>query len=57
VVKGLSRVLFFWVKYFDYYLLDKPGARKGASSLYFIGTRSDQILSDRELVERYGGLE
>jgi len=56
VVKGLSRVLFVWVKYFDYYLLDKPGARKGASALYFLGTKSN-VLSDRELVASYWGIE
>lgn len=45
----------FWLKYFDGYLIDKPGALDAASGYYFIGRKSEQILSDRELLNLYRG--
>jgi hypothetical protein len=46
----------FWLKYFDYYLINKPGTLDGASGYYFMGRRSDQILADRELIKLYKGI-
>lgn len=45
----------FWLKYFDGYLIDKPGALDAASGYYFIGRKSEQVLSDRELLNLYRG--
>ncbi len=45
----------FWLKYFDSYLIDKPGALDAASGYYFIGRKSEQLLSDRELLNLYRG--
>jgi hypothetical protein len=43
----------FHLKYFDYYLIDKPGALDAAAGYYFMGRKSDQILSDINLVNSY----
>jgi uncharacterized protein YbaR (Trm112 family)/SAM-dependent methyltransferase len=45
----------FWIKYFDYFLIDKPGSLDAASGYYFIGRKSTETLSDRELVKQYRG--
>lgn len=55
VLALFSRLAFFWLKYFDYYLLDGPGALDAASSYYFLGRKSNRMLSDRELVTLYRG--
>jgi SAM-dependent methyltransferase len=43
----------FWLKYFDYYLIDKPDAIDAASGYYFLGRKSPQDLSDKELIQLY----
>lgn len=45
----------FFLKYFDRFLARKPGALDAASGLYFIGRKSDKVLSDRDLVKLYAG--
>lgn len=48
----------FWLKYFDYILIDKPSTLDAASGYYFMGRKSSRILSDRELIRLYkGGIE
>ena len=46
----------FFFKYFDYYLIDKPGSYDAASGLYFIGIKSDKVLSDKELIKQFKGM-
>ena len=46
----------FFLKYFDYYLIDKPGTFDSASGYYFLGQKSDKILSDADLLTLYKGL-
>jgi SAM-dependent methyltransferase len=46
---------FFW-KYFDYILIDKPGTLDAASGYFFLGSKSESILDDRELLKQYRGL-
>ena len=55
VVSGLSRLALFWLKYFDYYLVRKPAALDAASGFYFLGEKSRQVFSDRELIQSYRG--
>lgn len=43
----------FYLKYFDYYLIDKPSALDAASGYYFMGRKSEQTLSDRDLMKLY----
>jgi SAM-dependent methyltransferase/uncharacterized protein YbaR (Trm112 family) len=50
-----ARFTAFWCKYFDAFLIDKPGTLDGASANYFIGQKSDSELTDRELVSLYRG--
>lgn len=45
----------FYLKYFDYYLLKKTGSLDGASSYYFMGRKSNVILSDHDLLKTYRG--
>jgi len=46
----------FFLKYFDYYLIDKPGSYDAASGFFFMGKKSDHILSDRELITQFKGV-
>jgi SAM-dependent methyltransferase len=55
VVRGFTRVAFFWLKYFDYLTINKSGSYDAASGYYFMGAKSLQILSDKELIEQYRG--
>jgi uncharacterized protein YbaR (Trm112 family)/ubiquinone/menaquinone biosynthesis C-methylase UbiE len=45
----------FYLKYFDHYLINKAGAIDGASGVYFLGKKSKETLSDRDLVRMYKG--
>lgn len=56
LIKAFTRLSLFWLKYFDYYLLEKPGTFDSASGYYFMGRKSEEILSDRELVKLYKGI-
>jgi uncharacterized protein YbaR (Trm112 family) len=55
LVKGISRCTLFWLKYLDYLVLNKPGTLDAASDFYFLGTKSDTVLSDHELIRLYKG--
>lgn len=54
-VRIFTSVTSFYLKYFDYYLINKPGALDAASGYYFIGRKTEQILSDKDLVRLYKG--
>jgi SAM-dependent methyltransferase/uncharacterized protein YbaR (Trm112 family) len=54
-VKVFTRLTSFYLKYFDYYLQRKPGIFDAASGYYFLGRRSNAILSDKELIRLYKG--
>jgi SAM-dependent methyltransferase/uncharacterized protein YbaR (Trm112 family) len=54
-VSGFSRLAFFWLKYFDYYLVDRPAALDAAAAFYFLGEKTDRPLPDRELIASYRG--
>lgn len=45
----------FWLKYFDRWLLSRPGSLDAASSFYFMGRKSAKQLSDGELLAQYRG--
>lgn len=55
LAKAAARLTAWPLKYFDGYLADRPGAYDAASGFYFLGERSRQRLSDRELVPLYRG--
>jgi hypothetical protein len=50
-----TRFTSFYFKYFDYFLIEKPGAFDAASGYYFIGQKTNNILSDRQLIQLYKG--
>lgn len=43
----------FWIKYFDYFLINKNGSWEGASAYFFLGRKSNTPLSDRELISLF----
>lgn len=53
LVKVFTRLTSFYLKYFDYYLINKPGTLDAASGYYFLGRKGEQILPDRELIKLY----
>lgn len=53
----LARLTLFWLKFLDVGLIDRPGTYDAASGFYFLGSKSDTILSDRELVKLYRGAQ
>jgi len=54
-IRVFCRLTSFYLKYFDYYLIDKPGTLDAASGYYFLGQKTNRILSDKELIEHYSG--
>ena len=54
-IKGFARLTSFWLKYFDYILINNPRALDAASGYYFMGIKCDKILSDKELINLYKG--
>lgn len=55
IIKIFARATSFYLKYFDYLSIDKPGTLDSASGYYFIGRKANNILSDRELIKLYRG--
>ena len=55
VATAVARGTAFWLKYFDGFLAERPGAYDAASGFYFIGRLSPQRLTDRQLVHLYRG--
>ena len=53
---GLAR-LFFWLKYVDKLVIDKPAALDAASGYFFLGRKSGRVLPDRDLLELYRGIQ
>ena len=53
----LARLTLFWLKYLDTALIDRPGTYDAASGYYFMGSKSDKVLSYRELVMLYRGAQ
>jgi ubiquinone/menaquinone biosynthesis C-methylase UbiE/uncharacterized protein YbaR (Trm112 family) len=55
VMKAISRISLFWLKYVDRWLLRRPGTNDAALGYFFLGRKSDKILSDREIIKHYRG--
>ncbi len=52
-----ARLTSFYLTYLDYLLMDKAGSLDAASAYYFIGKKSNQVLSDKELIKLYKGVD
>ena len=55
LIKIFVRLTAFYWKYFDYYLVHKPGALDAASCSYFLGRKAEHTLPDKELIKLYKG--
>ena len=55
MLDAVATMLFFWLKYLDRWVVDHPGARDGASGLYFLGRRRDGPIADPDLLSTYVG--
>ena len=55
IAYSVTSLTSFWLKYFDKYLVNKPGAFDAASGYFLMARRSDEILSDRDLINLYKG--
>lgn len=53
--KAGVRLLFFWFKYFDYFLKNKPEAMDGASCTYFFGSKIEGRIPDSQIIKTYYG--
>ncbi len=52
---GMSSFLASGYKYFDHLLINRPAALDCAAGVYFMGTKSESTLTDRELISLYRG--
>ncbi|HEX2972830.1 MAG TPA: methyltransferase domain-containing protein [Tepidisphaeraceae bacterium] len=50
-----ARLSAFWLKYIDYFLVNRPEALDATSGCYFLGQKSPRALSDHELMGLYRG--
>ena len=55
LVRVFAGLTSFYLKYFDHYLIDKPGTLDAASGYFFMGRKGEQALSDRDLIKLYKG--
>lgn len=52
-----AQITSFFLKYFDYFLISKPGAFDAASGYYFLGRKSNKSLSHKELIQQFKGMK
>lgn len=57
LVRIFVRITAFYLKYLDYLLIERAETLDAASAYYFIGTKSNQILPDKELIKLYKGTQ
>jgi len=55
LMRVFARLTSFYLKYVDYYLINKLPAFDAASGFYFIGRKDGTVLSDRDLIQYYKG--
>ena len=55
-IKAIVRILFFWLKYLDYFIQHSPHAMDGASCTYFLGKKiAGYSVDDQDIVNGYIG--
>ena len=55
LTRVFARLTGFWLLFFDRLVIDRPAAIDAASGVFFLGRRSDSVLSDKELIGQYRG--
>ena len=53
LIKAFARITGFWMKYFDYLEIWNPYRVDGASAIYFIGRKSNQVVSNKDIIVSY----
>jgi uncharacterized protein YbaR (Trm112 family) len=54
-IKVITRILFFFIKYTDYYLQNKSQALDGASCTYVFAEKISEKVSDQSIIDGYRG--
>ena len=54
-MKAVVRYVLFWLKYFDYLLANTKAGVDAAAGTYFLGRRSSEVKTDREILLVYKG--
>ena len=52
-IKAFARFTAWGLKYIDYYLINKPGTLDAAFEYYFMGRKSNKIISDKDIIKSY----
>jgi SAM-dependent methyltransferase len=55
LIRAFASLTSFYLKYFDYFLIDTAGGLDAASGHYFTGRKSGHSLPDKELIKLYKG--
>jgi hypothetical protein len=55
LIRAFASITSFYLKYADFYLIDKPAAIDAASGFFFMGRKAGTVLSDHELIKYYKG--
>jgi hypothetical protein len=53
ILSAFSIFAFFWIKYFDHYVVKNISSNDAAGGFYFLGRKSDKTLSDTEMISLY----
>lgn len=57
ILLSFGYITSFYLKYFDFFLIDKPGSYDAASALFFLGRKSTKAISDRDLINQFKGIK
>jgi SAM-dependent methyltransferase len=57
LLRGIGRVTGFFLEMTDHWLKDRPGALDAASCTFFLGTKADATVCDKEVLACYRGAE
>ncbi|HAS50870.1 MAG TPA: methyltransferase, partial [Gammaproteobacteria bacterium] len=55
LTKAGVRLVFAWLKWLDYLLVNRPEAMDGASCTYFLGSKMTERVADLDIINRYVG--
>ena len=55
VLRGFARITSFYLKYFDYFPINKPGSIDAAAGVYFMGDKLSTPAEDYEIIKEYHG--
>ncbi len=56
IIREFAHLTSFYLKYFDYFLIDRPGSYDAASGFYFLGMKAKTVLNDKLLTNQFKGL-